>query len=85
MAQHRWLEPAIGLAALLGTGRLYLLGFDVLNETAALALLGVWAAYVVGGAVLWLRRPCTVLRLPAHAVLVWIAVVATAGVTGIAK
>lgn len=84
LAQHRWLEPAIGLAALLPVGVVYALGFVVLDRPAAWGLMGVWALFVAGGLVLRVVRPCTVLRLPVHALLVWLLVVLTAGSTGLA-
>jgi hypothetical protein len=83
LAQHRWLEPVIGIVTLVPIGLIYALGFEVLTSTAAWALMGVWSLFVVGGIVLRVLRPCTVLRLPIHALLVWILVIATAGVTGI--
>jgi hypothetical protein len=85
LAQHRWLEPLIGLAALLPVGAVYAAGFLVLTQTAALGLMAVWVLFVVGGLVLRVVRPCTVLRLPIHALLVWLLVVGTAGATGLSK
>jgi len=84
LAQHRWLEPAVGLVALLAVGAVYVLGFVILRRAAAITMMGVWVAFFVGGLVLRVLRPCTVLRLPIHALLVWLLVVATAGATGIA-
>jgi hypothetical protein len=85
LAQHRWLEPAIGLAALLPVGVVYAAGFLVLTQTAAVALMAVWALFVLAGLVLRVVRPCTVLRLPIHSLVVWLLVVGTAGMTGLAK
>jgi hypothetical protein len=85
LAQHRWLEPLIGLVALLPVGAVYAAGFLVLTQTAAVALMAVWALFVAGGLVLRVVRPCTVLRLPVHALLVWLVVVGTAGITGLSK
>lgn len=84
LAQHRWLEPVVGLLALLPVGVVYALGFMVLTRPAAVALMAVWVGFVVGGLVLRVVRPCTVLRLPIHALLVWLLVLLTAGVTGLA-
>jgi hypothetical protein len=84
LAQHRWLEPVVGLVALLPVGALYALGFGVLTRAAAVALMVVWAAFLAGGLVLRVRRPCTVLRLPVHALLLLVVVLATAGATGLA-
>jgi hypothetical protein len=84
LAQHRWLEPVVGLAALLPVGVVYALGFLVLTRPAAIGLMAVWVAFVVGGLVLRVVRPCTVLRLPIHALLVWLLVLVTAGSTGLA-
>jgi hypothetical protein len=83
LAQHRWLEPAIGLAALLPVGAVYALSFMVLVRPAAVAMMLVWLAFVVGGLVLRVVRPCTVLRLPVHALLLWLLVLLTAGATGL--
>ena len=85
LAQHRWLEPLIGLVALLPVGAVYAAGFLVFARTAAVVLMAVWAAFVVVGLVLRVVRPCTVLRLPIHALLVWLLVVRTAGLTGLGK
>jgi hypothetical protein len=83
LAQHRWLEPVIGLVALLPVGIVYALGFLVLSRVAAFGLMAIWVAFVAGGLVLRVLRPCTVLRLPIHALLVWLIVVLTAGATGL--
>lgn len=84
LAQHRWLEPVIGLAALVPVGVVYALGFTVLVRPAAIGLMAVWAAFVILGLVLRVTRPCTVLRLPIHALVVLLLVVLTASATGIA-
>lgn len=83
LAQHRWLEPVVGLVALLPVGLVYALGFVVLKRPAAITLMGIWALFFLGGLVLRVLRPCTVLRLPIHALLVWLLVVLTAGPTGL--
>lgn len=84
LAQHRWLEPAVGIAGLLAVGAVYALGFSVLSRPAAVCLMAVWVAFVVGAVALRFLRPCTVLRLPIHALLVWLLVVGTAGASGLA-
>jgi hypothetical protein len=84
LAQHRWIEPLVGLVALVPIGGLYALGFQVLSPAAAWVLMGVWVAFLAGGLVLRVVRPCTVLRLPVHALLLWVLVLATSGATGIA-
>ena len=83
LAQHRWLEPAVGLAALLPVAAVYALAFQVLQRPAAWALAAVWVAFAAGGLVLRTVRPCTVLRLPIHALIVWLVVVGTAPLTGL--
>ena len=85
LAQHRWLEPVVGLVALLPMGLLYALTFVVLRPAAAWSLMAVWVLLFGGGLVLRVLRPCTVLRLPVHAMLVWLLVVATAGATGLTR
>lgn len=83
LAQHRWLEPAVGLAALLPVGGVYALGFGLLDTPVAVGLMAIWVAFVAGGLVLRVRRPCTVLRLPIHALVLWLLVVLAAGALGL--
>ncbi len=83
LAQHRWLEPVVGLTALLPVGAVYLLSFAVLTPVAAAGLMVLWCAFVAGGLVLRVRRPCTVLRLPIHALLVWLLALSLGGLLGL--
>ncbi len=83
LAQHRWLEPVVGLVALLPVGAVYALSFAVLTPAAAITLMAVWVAFVVAGLVLRVVRPCTVLRLPIHALALWLLVLLTAGPAGL--
>jgi hypothetical protein len=85
LAQHRWLEPLVGLLGLGAVGGLYVAGFSVLAPLPATLLMASWAVLFLAGLVLRLRRPCTVLRLPIHALLLWILVVATASTTGLSS
>jgi hypothetical protein len=85
LAQHRWLEPAIGVVALLGVGVIYGLSFEVVTAALAWTMLALWGAILTGAVMLWIRRPCTVLRLPAHAIVVWIAGIAIAAAAGLGK
>ena len=83
LAQHRWLEPVIGYAGLAVALVVYLLAFQILNRPAALVLLSVWALFTTGAIYGHTRRPCTVMRLPIHALIVVVAAIGLAGPLGI--
>ena len=83
LAQHRGLESALGIGALLAVGWLYVLGFVVLSTPAAVATAAMWLVFTVGAVVMRNRRPCTVLRMPIHLLAVWIMLVAASGPLGI--
>jgi hypothetical protein len=85
LAQHRWLEPAFGFVALLGVGVIYGLSFEIVRPAFAWTMLALWVVILASAVTLWIRRPCTVLRLPAHAIVVWIACIAVAGAAGLGK
>lgn len=85
LAQHRWLEPVVGYVGLAVALGAYLLAFQVLRRPAAFALLGIWVLFAAGAVYGRVRRPCTVMRLPVHALIVFVAAVALAGPLGIAR
>jgi hypothetical protein len=75
LAQHRWLEPAIGLLLLLPVGALFVISAEAVGRPTEIALGVVWAGFVGVGIALRQLRPCAVLRFPAYALVVWLGLV----------
>jgi hypothetical protein len=78
LAQHRWLEPAVGISLLLPVGVLYLLSASTVGRSIDVVLAVVWLGFVGVGWSLRRLRPCAVLRFPAYALVAWLAIMAVA-------
>jgi hypothetical protein len=78
LAQHRWLEPAIGIALLVPVGWLYLLSASIVGRSIDVVLAAAWLGFLAAGLALRRTRPCAVLRFPAYALALWLVLMGAA-------